>query len=122
MEINGGSWAAYRKREKKPFAGSKVVATSTDKPAPAAYLAAPGGADHYSNFIDAIRSGKNEDLHADILEGYMSACLPALANISYRLKRELTFDGSTEKFVRDKEADAFLTRKYRAPYVVPEKV
>jgi hypothetical protein len=52
----------------------------------------------------------------------MSACLPALANISYRLKRELTFDGATEKFVRDKEADAFLTRNYRAPYVVPEKV
>ncbi len=121
MEINGGNWAAYRQREKKPFAGSKVE-SQTDKPAASAYLAAPGGASHYSNFIDAIRSGKNEDLHAEIMEGYMSACLPALANISYRLKRELTFDGSTEKFVRDKEADAFLTRNYRAPYVVPEKV
>lgn len=121
MEINGGNWAAYRQREKKPFAGSKVE-TQTDKPATGAYLAAPGGSNHYGNFIDAIRSGKNEDLHADILEGYMSACLPALANISYRLKRELTFDNTTEKFVRDKEADAYLTRNYRAPYVVPEKV
>jgi predicted dehydrogenase len=121
MEINGGNWAAYRQREKTPFAGSKVE-TKSDKPVASAYLAAPGGAAHYSNFIDAIRSGKNEDLHAEILEGYMSACLPALANISYRLKRELTFDGSTERFVRDKEADAFLTRNYRAPYVVPEKV
>jgi hypothetical protein len=85
-------------------------------------LAAPGGSSHYGNFIDAIRSGKNEDLHADILEGYMSAALPALANISYRLKRELTFDGTAEKFVKDPEADKFLTRDYRKPYVVPKVV
>jgi predicted dehydrogenase len=121
MEINGSNWAAYRQREKKPFAGSNV-ASKSDKPVIGAYLAAPGGASHYVNFIDAIRSGKNEDLHGEILEGHISACLPNLANISYRLKRELTFDGSTEKFVRDKEADAFLARNYRAPYIVPETV
>ena len=121
MEINGSRWAAYRQREKKPFAGSNVE-SQTDKPTASAYLAAPGGSSHYGNFVDAIRSGKNEDLHAEILEGYMSAALPALANISYRLKRELTFDGSLEKFVRDKEADAFLTRNYRAPFVVPKVV
>jgi predicted dehydrogenase len=120
MEINGSRWAAYRKRENKPFAGSNVEVVA-DQPA-GAYLAAPGGSSHYGNFIDAIRSGKNEDLHADILDGYMSAALPALANISYRLRRELTFDGAAEKFVKDKEADALLTRKYRAPYVVPKEV
>jgi predicted dehydrogenase len=119
MEINGGRWAAYRKRENKAFAGSNVE-TQADKPAADTYLAAPGGSSHYGNFIDAIRSGKNEDLHADILEGYMSAALPALANISYRLKRELTFDNATEKFIKDPEADKYLTRDYRKPYVVPK--
>jgi len=119
MEINGGKWKAFRKRETKPFAGSDVEA---DKPAEAAYLAAPGGSSHYGNFLDAIRSGKNEDLHCDILEGFMSAALPAMANISYRLKRELTFDGAAEKFVNDPEADKMLTRDYRKPYVVPNVV
>ena len=119
MEINGGRWKAFRKRENKPFAGSDV---ETDKPAENAYLAAPGGSSHYGNFIDAIRSGKNEDLHCDILEGFMSAALPALANISYRLKKELTFDGAKEKFVNDPEADKMLTREYRKPYVVPNVV
>lgn len=52
----------------------------------------------------------------------MSAALPALANISYRLKRELKFDGKTEKFVKDPEADKYLTREYRAPYIVPKSV
>jgi len=120
MEIDGGKWKAFRKRETKPFAGSDVV--EADKPAETAYLAAPGGSSHYGNFIDAIRSGKNEDLHCDILEGFMSAALPAMANISYRLKRELTFDGAKEKFVNDPEADKMLTRDYRKPYVVPNVV
>jgi hypothetical protein len=85
-------------------------------------MAPPGGNNHHGNFIDAIRSGKNEDLHCDILDGYMSACLPALANISYRVGRQLKFDGATEKFVKDKEADKLLTRDYRDPYVVPKTV
>ena len=34
----------------------------------------------------------------------------------------LKFDPKTEKFVKNAEADKQLTRKYRAPYVVPEKV
>jgi hypothetical protein len=52
----------------------------------------------------------------------MSAALPALANISYRLGRELTFDGEKEKFVKDPQADKMLTRVYRKPYIVPEEV
>jgi predicted dehydrogenase len=116
LEINGGQWKAFRKRENQPFAGSNVGEKPTD------FMAPPGGNSHHGNLIDAIRSGKNEDLHCDILEGYMSACLPALANISYRLGRQLKFDGATEKFVKDKQADKLLTRDYREPYVVPKVV
>ena len=116
LEINGGQWKAFRKRENQPFAGSNVGEKPTD------FMTPPGGNSHHGNLIDAIRSGKNEDLHCDILEGYMSACLPALANISYRLGRQLKFDGATEKFVKDKAADKMLTRDYREPYVVPKVV
>jgi len=45
-----------------------------------------------------------------------------MANIAYRVGRQLKFDGKTEKFVGDAEADALLTRPYRAPYVIPDKV
>jgi len=118
MEVDGGTWKAFRKRENKPFAGSDV----DDRPTDPTFMAPPGGGGHYGNFIDAIRSGKNEDLHCDILDGYMSAALPALANISYRVGRRLFFDGATEKFIKDKAADKLLTREYRAPYVVPKVV
>jgi len=116
VEINGGQWKAFRKREKEPFAGSSVGERPTD------LMKAPGGGSHYANFIEAIRAGNNDTLHCDILDGYMSACLPNLANISFRLGRELTFDGTSEKFVKDKKADKMLTRVYRKPYVVPDVV
>ena len=57
-----------------------------------------------------------------IHEGHLSAALPHMANIAYRVGRQLKFDGKTERFVGDAEADQLLTREYRAPYVVPEKV
>jgi hypothetical protein len=45
-----------------------------------------------------------------------------LSNIAYRTGRTLVFDSNREKFVNDEEADRLLTREYRAPFVVPDKV
>ena len=45
-----------------------------------------------------------------------------LAENTYSIGRDLQFDPVKEKFIGDKQADAMLTRPYRAPYVVPEKV
>jgi len=119
LELDGGTWKAYRKREKQPFTGSE---SKENKPTDPTFLAAPGGTEHFANFLDAIRSGKDETLNCQIKEGFISSALPLLANISYHLGRELTFDGAKEKFVKDKEADALLTRNYRKPYVVPAVV
>jgi hypothetical protein len=119
VEIDGGTWKAFRRREKEPFAGSQ---TAAEKSADPTFLAAPGGTEHFANFLDAIRSGKDETLNCQIKEGHYSSALPILANISYKLGRQLEFDGAKEKFTGDKEADAMLTRDYRKPYVVPEKV
>jgi predicted dehydrogenase len=41
---------------------------------------------------------------------------------NYRLGRTLTFDASTESFVGDAEANRLLTRAYRAPFVVPDRI
>ena len=42
-----------------------------------------------------------------------SSSLPHLANIAYRTGRQLQFDGKSETFVNDKDADKYLTREYR---------
>ncbi len=45
-----------------------------------------------------------------------------LDETTYDLGRTLTFNAKTERFENDDEANALLTRKYRAPFVVPEQV
>ena len=45
-----------------------------------------------------------------------------LDETEYIVGRHLKFDGKTESFVGDDEANAMLSRNYRKPFVVPEKV
>ena len=48
------------------------------------------GADHYANFVAAVRSRKSSDLNADILEGHLSSALCHTGNISYQLGQRLS--------------------------------
>lgn len=75
--------------------------------------------DHYENFISCIRSRRREDLYADILEGHRSSTLSHLANISFRTGRKLIFNPDTETFNNDVEANSYLGRNYRYPFVLP---
>jgi predicted dehydrogenase len=77
---------------------------------------------HFKNFTDCMRTRKWQDLHAEIQEGHLSTSLCHLGNIATRLKRTLHFNPSAEKFVDDAEADRYLTKMYRAPYLLPETV
>jgi predicted dehydrogenase len=69
-----------------------------------------GGADHFANFLSAVRSGKKEDLNADIEEGHLSSALCHLGNISYRLGAEVPFSKDGKSFGDDKEAGETLAR------------
>lgn len=79
-------------------------------------------APHMANFLEAVKSRKPNELHADIEMGAGAAALCHMANISYRLGRKLEFDAKTQRFTGDAEANRMLTRDYRKPYVVPERV
>lgn len=80
------------------------------------------GGDHYKNFADAARAKDKKMLNGPVETAYLAASLAHLGNISYRLGRSLNFDPTKEMFVGDKEANAMLTRKYRAPYLIPATV
>jgi predicted dehydrogenase len=84
-----------RKGENKPVALASLLKLEVER--------GPGHG-HFGNFIAAVRSRKVEDLNADILEGHHSAALCHLANISYRLGREVPFNKPTKAFGDDKEA------------------
>jgi len=118
MHLNGSTWKTYFGRKNKPGPGS----TTVEKAADPSNLAGAGGSAHFVNFITALRSGKYQDLTCDIEEGHISTALPHLANIAYRVGHSLVFDGATEKFKGDKKANKLLTKQYRKPFVIPEKV
>ena len=79
------------------------------------------GQAHFENFIDCVRSRNSESLRAPLEEGHLSTTLCHLGNIAYRVRRSVKFNGVTERFVDDEEADNLLGRTYRAPYSLPEK-
>ncbi len=77
---------------------------------------------HFANFLESMRSRNPEDLNADIEQGHMSTSMMLIGNIAYRTGRKLTFDGASEKFVNDKDANRYLTRDYREPWVLPKQI
>jgi predicted dehydrogenase len=82
----------------------------------------PENLDHFQNFAEAVRARDPKLLHAEIEETAISTALCHLGNISYRVGRDLRFDPVRMQFPGDDEANKLLTREYRAPYVVPERV
>ena len=111
MALSGGSFKTFFGK------GNEPGLSMTDDDFPEEERSSP-----WKNFIQSVRSRKLEDLDCDIAEGHLSACIGHLGNIAYRTGRKLTFDAASEKFVNDKDADTYLTRDYRAPYLMPDKV
>jgi predicted dehydrogenase len=116
IDGNGRSWQSYfgRKDEKGP--GRDEAAQTAGGSDPLVLTSEEGP--HYRNFIDAIRANDSKLLNCDVVEGHLSSTLPHLANIAYRVGRELTFDGKSETFVDDKKADRLLTREYRRGFEI----
>ena len=75
---------------------------------------------HYQNFIDCVKSRRQQDLIAEIEEGHRSALLCHLANIAYRTGTRLRFDAEQERFIDSPDANALLRREYRQGYELPK--
>jgi predicted dehydrogenase len=105
LEIDaGGRWKTYMGKRSEPGPNSDNIR----------------GGSPFETFIGAVRSGKREDVTCDIAEGVRSSNLAHMANISYRLGRELRTNGKQTAFLNDAEANAMMKDSYRAPYVVPD--
>ncbi len=102
---HGGGWQVYDSNDK--LVHSKY-GRQADK-------------EHQDNFIDCIRTRNKPN--ADVEQGHYSVLLCHLANISYRVgNQKLKFDPKTESFVNAPEANKYLKRTYRHPWVIPDKI
>jgi predicted dehydrogenase len=73
---------------------------------------------HMKDFLSAI--SKRSKPVADIEQGYLSTTACILANLSMQLGRSLEWDNAKSQVAGDEEANRFLRRSYRAPWVHPE--
>ncbi len=105
MMIDRDGYRVFHKRgERGPAAGEKWADSTR----------------HFQNFIDCVKNRRREELLADIEEGHYSALLCHLGNISFRTGRRLQFDGETEQFIGDDEANHYLGRDYRPGFELPK--
>jgi predicted dehydrogenase len=77
---------------------------------------------HFRNFVDAIRADRPDLLTCGIEECEQSTALCHLANISYRLGREVRFDPQSYRFIGDRQANQLLGSPGRGGFRVPDRV
>jgi predicted dehydrogenase len=77
-------------------------------------------ASHMENWLDCIKSRQKPA--ADVEIGHRSATVCHLGNIARWAGRKLAWDPVKEIFPDDPQANAYLDRPRRKPYLLPEKV
>ncbi len=117
---HGGGWQVYEAM-KTARDGGGWQQSSQENEVTAQEYSRQGTDNNFENFISCMHSRKIPK--ADVEEAHLSTLLCHLANISYRVgNRKLKFDGNTETFLNDTEANKYLKANYRHPWIVPDKV
>jgi hypothetical protein len=78
---------------------------------------ADGTALHARNFLDCVRS--RQRCTCDIETGHRSTTAALIANIALQTKSYLEWDGNSERFTNNADANRLLEHRYRAPYELP---
>jgi hypothetical protein len=80
--------------------------------------AAPAVRRHMKDFLAAVATRGRPV--ADIQQGHISTASCILANLSMQVGRSLAWDPQLGRVINDEEANRFLRRRYRSPWVHPE--
>lgn len=108
MMVDDFGFKSFLGDKREPGEAMKVVEPLKEESTP-----------HMTNFLQAVRSRRREDLLDELQDAVLSSNLVHMANISYRTKRKLILESGTNQFVNDGEASWYLTRHpYRRPYIV----
>lgn len=119
-----GSGGVFIGDEGKIRIGNNVVNSNPEglakTPADELEVRLPVSNNHLKNWFDSIKS--REKPIADVEVGHRSATICHLGNIVRWVGRKLTWDPVKEIFPGDDEANAFLDRPRRKPYLLPDEV
>ena len=102
---NGRGWTVYEGTGKNEKVAAKHESAEQDK-------------SHIRNFLDCLVS--REQPNADIEIGHKSTLLCHLANIAWRTRSVVRFDGKSESIVDNAPAARLMGRTYRKGFELPE--
>jgi predicted dehydrogenase len=74
------------------------------------------GPNHAAVFIDCVRNRKKSP--ADVEGGHHATNPGHLMNIAWKVGRKIRWDGEKEQVIGDDEANALVTKQYRAPWTL----
>jgi myo-inositol 2-dehydrogenase/D-chiro-inositol 1-dehydrogenase len=111
---------AYRASPSDPIPEGETKALEASDPAILTSVIGPDeihlyeSNEHHGNWLDCIKSRKEPISPVEIGHRACTVCL--ITHIAMKLKRKLTWDPDSERFVNDDEANSMLSRPQRAPY------
>lgn len=73
---------------------------------------------HLNEFLNSIRTRQPPAAAMEV--GHISSAYCHLGNIAYRVGRNLQFDPQHQRFVNDSQADSYLSKPYRKPFILPD--
>jgi predicted dehydrogenase len=102
VQCEGGYYSSSSRESAIYDSDGRKITTFTDRRDPDQQ-----GSAHQANFIQAMRTRDTGDLNADILDGHHSTALCHMANVSYRLGKQVPCDEMLEANTGDAQwADA----------------
>ncbi len=110
MSLTRGGYNVYPEKPK----GATEASIGAAPIAAASMKGADLNSPHARSFLDCMKSRQKPT--ADIEEGYRSAVMCHLGNISTRLGRSIRWDAAKETIPGDPEANTWLSRPWRAPW------
>ncbi|MGD9856754.1 MAG: Gfo/Idh/MocA family protein [Planctomycetaceae bacterium] len=78
-----------------------------------------GYTEHMTNFLNAVRT-RDTQTNCPAEAAHLSCALVHFGEIAYRTGRQLEFHADRGQFVDCDDANAMLTKEYRAPFGLPE--
>jgi myo-inositol 2-dehydrogenase / D-chiro-inositol 1-dehydrogenase len=94
----------------------KAAEELAENPLPSDAWRVQPSANHMGNFFECVKTREEPVSSVRIQHRTITVC--HLTNISLRLGRPIRWDAETEQIVGDPEADGWLRREQRKPYVV----
>jgi predicted dehydrogenase len=98
--------------------GKRTMAKVVGTPRKSGDMPVRLSAQHIRNFLDCVRSRKQPAAHPE--DGHRATTTPLLGNIAFKVGRKIHWDAEREQIPNDSQANAMLSKVYRAPYVLPE--